>query len=188
MRCLCPYICAEIQGAPREKKGRKWRSFAAALKKKVVTCSVLFLCLFLFFIDFLNALFGRFVTRGVQKHEKTTFFGKIHLGSSQKMWRFFRPFLFVLFFLPRLFDSIFFNRVFGRFVTRGVQKRDKKNRAKISSAPKKSSSLLASLFFFFHGAPWPLALASCESISHIGVWYLGRCWELGSECLCLYST
>jgi hypothetical protein len=50
------------------------------------------------------------------------------------------------------FDFVY--RVLGRFVTRGVQKRDKKNRAKISSAPKKSSYLLTSLFvFLFRGAP-----------------------------------
>jgi hypothetical protein len=81
---------------------------------------------------------------GVQKHEKN--------GSSQKM-RLFSS----IFFLPRLFlfCSIFFNRVFGRFVTRGVQKRHKKNRAKISSASKKSTYLLTSLFFVFDGPPWP---------------------------------
>jgi hypothetical protein len=60
-----------------------------------------------------------------------------------------------LFFPPFFFPSLgcfvrfFFNRVFGRFVTRGVQKRHKKNRAKISSASKKSTHLLTSLFFFF---------------------------------------
>jgi hypothetical protein len=106
-------------------------------KTKAVTYFILFF--FLFVIDFLRAFFGRFVTRGVQKHEKKHFFEKVHLGSSQKMRLFFPPFFF---FLPRLFCSIFFNRVFGRFVTRGVQKRHKKNRAKISSASKKSTKYL----------------------------------------------
>jgi hypothetical protein len=50
-----------------------------------------------------------------------------------------------------------FYRVFGRFVTRGVQKRDKKNRVNIFAATKKSAYLLASrLFvtpFFCHAAP-----------------------------------
>jgi hypothetical protein len=50
----------------RQKKTRKCRTFAAALKKKVVTYSF-----FLFFPSiFLNAFFGRFVTRGVKKHGK----------------------------------------------------------------------------------------------------------------------
>jgi hypothetical protein len=69
----------------------------------------------------------------VKKEKISNFDEKIHLGSSQKMWRFF-----VRFFPPSLGCLVrFFNRVFGLFVTRGVQKRDKKNRAKISSAPKK---------------------------------------------------
>jgi hypothetical protein len=61
------------------------------------------------------------------------------------MWVFFRPFCFS-FFLPRLFGSIFFNRFFGRFVTREFKSAVKTNRAKIPSAPKKSSYLLTSLF------------------------------------------
>jgi hypothetical protein len=69
---------------------------------------------------------------------------KIHLGSSQKMWLLFRPFSFPL---PRLFGSILVIACFGRFVTRVVQQCDKKNRAKISSVPKKSSYLLTSLCF-----------------------------------------
>jgi hypothetical protein len=34
-----------------------------------------------------------------------------------------------------IFSSNFSNAFFGRFATRGVKKRDKKNRAEISSAP-----------------------------------------------------
>jgi hypothetical protein len=78
-----------------EKKMTKVTYICRSAKKKVVTYFILFLFLFLsiFFIDFFNARFGRFVTRGVQKHEKN-FFRKKHLGSSQKMWVFFRPFFF----------------------------------------------------------------------------------------------
>ena len=45
-----------------------------------------------------------------------------------------------------LLDFVY--HVFGRFVTRGVQKRDKRIRKSFSSAAKKSTYLLASLFFF----------------------------------------
>jgi hypothetical protein len=39
-------------------------------------------------------VFGRFVTRGVQKHEKTFVFEKVHLGSSQKNAGFFSSIVF----------------------------------------------------------------------------------------------
>jgi hypothetical protein len=45
-------------------------------------------------------------------------------------------FLFLFFFIDFFID--FFNAFFRRFVTTGVQKRDKKNRAKIPLAPKKT--------------------------------------------------
>jgi hypothetical protein len=120
---------------------------AAALKKTTATAtySVLFCFYFYFFWSIcFNALFGRFVTRGVQKHEKALFFRKSPSGLITKNVAFFSsvspP--------PSLGCLVrFFYRVFGRFATRGVQKRDKKNRAKIFSAPKKSSYLLTSLFF-----------------------------------------
>jgi hypothetical protein len=59
-------------------------------------------------------------------------------------------------FFEKKFVFVFLNsyHVFGRFVTRGVQKRDKNNRAKISSASKKSTYLLTSLLFF-STAPLP---------------------------------
>jgi hypothetical protein len=60
-------------------------------KKKVVTYSVFFL------IDFFDAFFGRFATRGVQKHEKQKS-KKIHLGSSQKNVAFFSFFVRFFFF------------------------------------------------------------------------------------------
>jgi hypothetical protein len=76
---------------------------------------------------------------------------KINLGSSHKMWVFFRPFFPPP---PSVVWFDFFYRVFGRFVTRGVQKRDKKNRAKISSASKKSThSLMSLLLLFFSRRP-----------------------------------
>jgi hypothetical protein len=47
----------------------------------------LFGCFGIFYFG--NFIFGRFATRGVQKHEKNI--ESVHLGSSQKMWFFFRP-------------------------------------------------------------------------------------------------
>jgi hypothetical protein len=71
-------------------------------KSSHLLCFV-FVFIFIFYRIFLRAFFGRFVTRGVQKHEKNIFW-KVHLGSSQKMRLFFPPFFFPL---PRLFCSIF---------------------------------------------------------------------------------
>jgi hypothetical protein len=55
-----------------------------------------------------------------------------------------------------LFCSIFLNRVFGRFVTRGVQKRDKKkSRENLLSFQKKYLlTYVTFFFFFFRGPPW----------------------------------
>jgi hypothetical protein len=65
------------------------------------------------------------------------------------MWLFFRPF-FSSFPSAVWFDFVY--RVFGRFVTRGVQKRDKqKSRENILSSQKKQ--LLTSVTFFFFAAP-----------------------------------
>jgi hypothetical protein len=46
----------------------------------------------------------------------------------------------------------FFNRVFGRFVTRGVRKRDKNNQRIFPQPPKKEVAYLR--HFVFYGAPW----------------------------------
>jgi hypothetical protein len=53
-----------------------------------------------------------------------------------------------LLYLILLLCSVVFNRFFGRFVTRGVQKRDKKDRTKFSAAAKKSTYLLTYVTFF----------------------------------------
>jgi hypothetical protein len=101
------------------------------LLRRYKQSSYLLYFIFILLSIFFNALFWRFVTRGVQKHGKKKH-EKIHLGSSPNVFFFSsvpRPPP------PRLFGSIFFNRVFGRFVTRGFQKRAKKNRAKTTSAP-----------------------------------------------------
>jgi hypothetical protein len=57
-------------------------------------------------------------------------------------------------FSPLFFPSLdcfarFFYRVFGRFVTRGVQKRDKQKPRKVFRSRQKSSYLLTSRFPFF---------------------------------------
>jgi hypothetical protein len=71
---------------------------------------------------------------------------KKQLGSPQKMF-------FPSVFLPRLFCS-FFYRVLGRFVTRGVQKRNKgSSKTQQSSRQKNSKYLLTYVTAFFHGAP-----------------------------------
>jgi hypothetical protein len=92
---------------------------------------------YLFFIYFFYRIFGCFVTRGVQKHEKQILGWKKTSGliTHHKKCGFF--FLRFFSFLPRLFCSIFFYRVFGRFVTRGVKKMRLKNRGNFSAAAKK---------------------------------------------------
>jgi hypothetical protein len=117
-------------------------------KKEVVTYFILFLFLFLFFMDFCKAFFGRFVTRGVQKHEKKN--RKNLSGLITKNAGFFPPFFFPP--LPRLFCSIFCLSRFWAFRNKGSSKtRLKKSRENLLSFQKKY--LLTSLFFFFHGPP-----------------------------------
>jgi hypothetical protein len=62
---------------------------------------------------------------------------------------FFPPF----FFYPRLFCSIFFYSVLGRFVTRGVQKRDKKKSRENLLGFQNKHLLTYVSFFFFFAAP-----------------------------------
>ena len=93
--------------------------------------------------------------KGSSKTRKKLFFEKVHLGSSQKMRLFFPPFFFLLprlFCLKVLFD--FFYRVFGRFVTRGVQKRHKKkSRENLLSFQKKYLLTYVALFYFISRRP-----------------------------------
>jgi hypothetical protein len=89
----------------REKKMTKATYICRSAKKKVVTYFILFL--FLFLSIFLRAVFGRFVTRGVQKHEKL-FFRKSPSRLITKNAVFFSS---VFFFLPWLFSSIFFSHM-----------------------------------------------------------------------------
>jgi hypothetical protein len=108
---------------------------------------------FLFFIDFFNRVFWRFVTRGrVQKHE--ILFSKKNPGSSQKNVALFPLRLFSL---PRLFFARFYLIAFLAFRNKGVQKRLKKNRGKLSAARQKSTYLLHFCVIFFT-APLDLAL------------------------------
>jgi hypothetical protein len=64
-------------------------------------------------------------------------------------------FLRVFFFTLGCFVRFFFNRVFGRFVTRGVQKRDKKKSREnlLSSFQKKELTYLRHFFFFLSRPP-----------------------------------
>jgi hypothetical protein len=88
-------------------------------------------CRFRFVICY--RIFGRFVTRGVQKHDKK-FPKKSIWAHHQKRGLFLS--VFSPFFSGGRFARLFY-RVFGRFVTRGVQKHDNKNRGKLSAAAKK---------------------------------------------------
>jgi hypothetical protein len=82
---------------------------SAKTKKQLLTPFIIFLN------RFFNAFFGRFVTKGVRKHGK------------KSIWAHHRKcgFCFVhIFFPPSAVWFDFFYRVFGRFVTNEVQKRD----------------------------------------------------------------
>jgi hypothetical protein len=102
------------------------------------------LYLFIFFRFFFNRVFGRFVTRGVIKHDET-FSQKNRSGLIIKNAAFVSSF-----FLP-LVSSIVLNHAFGRSITRGVQKRDLKIRKLFQQPPKKVLTDLTpdtSLFIF----------------------------------------
>jgi hypothetical protein len=66
----------------------------------------------------------------------------LHLGSSTKTWLFFAPLFFDFCLSPSVALLDFLNRIFGRFVTRGVQKRDKRNHGNYPQPPKKVQSTL----------------------------------------------
>jgi hypothetical protein len=131
---------ARVLGKGRREKKRTKVTYIRCSAKKKQSLTLFYFYFYFYFSSILfNAFFWAFHNKGSSKTRKNFFSKKIHLGSSQKN----------VAFLPRLFGSIFVYRVFGRFVTRGVQKCDKQNRAKISSAPKKSTHSLTSLFFLF---------------------------------------
>jgi hypothetical protein len=118
-------------------------------EKKVVTYFILFL--FLFFIDFFNRVFGRFVTRGVQKHDKKN--RKNPSGLITKNAAFFYS---VFFFTLGCFARFFFNRVFWAFRNKGSSKtRLKKSWKYFRSRQKKYLVLTYHRIrhFFFHGPP-----------------------------------
>jgi hypothetical protein len=106
--------------------------------------SYLLIFIFIVFIDFLSR-FRAFRKKGVSKTQQKLFFTKAHLASgliTKNM--FFFPLCFFL--SPSVVLLDFLNRVFGRFVTRGVQKRDKQNHGKFSAAAKKVLTYLRHLF------------------------------------------
>ena len=139
--CLCSVFCVLFvsRGAVKNKM-TKVTYICRSAKKKVATYFILFLFLFLFLSIFLKGVFGAFRNKGSSKTRKKLF-SKKSISAHHKKCGFF-PLRF--FFPPSVVLFDFFYRVFGRFVTRGVQKRHKKNRAKISSASKKST------FFFIN--------------------------------------
>jgi hypothetical protein len=104
------------------------------------------LTLFYFFIDFFNRVFGRFATRGLQKHD---FFPQKSIWAHHKKCGFF---FLGCFFSLGCFARFFLNRVFGRFVTRGV-----KNPEEFSAAAKKCR-YLRHFFSSFHAPPWLCAV------------------------------
>jgi hypothetical protein len=82
--------------------------------------------------------------RGVQKKKSPS-------GLSTKKCGFFFP---PFFFIPSVVLLDLFNRVFRRFLTRGVKKRDKKNHGKFSASAKKKTYLR---HFFSPTAPLAFA-------------------------------
>jgi hypothetical protein len=80
----------------RKKKVTKVTYFCRSPKKKVLTYPWYFILFSLdFFLDFFYRVFGRFVTRAVQKHEKELFGNPSRLWAHhKKMWLFFLCFFF----------------------------------------------------------------------------------------------
>jgi hypothetical protein len=134
-----------------KKKMTKATYICRSAKKKVVTYFILFLFLFLFLIDF-KGVFWAFRNKGSSKTRKT--FLKKSISAHPKKCGFF--FLRFFFFSLGCFVRFFFNRVFGRFVTRGVQKRHKKKSAEnllSFQIPKKALTHLRRFFCFVFTAP-----------------------------------
>jgi hypothetical protein len=121
-------------------------------RRLLATCFFyyIYIDIYLFFIDFFCHVFGRSVvlTRGNQKHDPKKTKKTIWAHHKKRGFFFLRP--------PGIFFSLgcfarFFYRVFGRFVTRRVQKRDKKSALFFRSRQKKY--LLAVRHFFFKRPP-----------------------------------
>jgi hypothetical protein len=106
---------------------------------------------FLFCIGFFSVFFWAFQQREIKNTKQNFSPKKKRSGSSQKTRLLFIRFF--LFFSPSVVWFDFFYCVFGRFVTRRVKKRDKKNGAKISSAPEKIVTYLRYFFFPFPRCP-----------------------------------
>jgi hypothetical protein len=161
--------CSESKprGAAK-KKMTKVTYICRSAKKKVVTYFILFLINFNFIVYrfFFKAFFGRFVTRGVQKHEKN-FFPKKSIWAHHKKCGFFS--LRFFFFYPRLFCSIFFLSRFWAFRNKGSSKtRVKKIARKSPQLPKKVLAYLRHFFFFFSRPPLSKRRCRCCCRSHLG--------------------
>jgi hypothetical protein len=120
-------------------------------KKSSYLLYFIFIFIFIFYRFFFKGVFWAFRNKGSsktrkKKHEKS-------ISAHHKKCCFF----FLRFFFPSLgfFVRFFFYRVFGRSMTRGVQKRHKKkSRENLLSFQKKYLLLLlTSLFFFFPRVP-----------------------------------
>jgi hypothetical protein len=132
-----------------KKKMTKVTYICRSAKKKVVTYFILFLFYFYFLSIFFKGVFWAFRNKGSSKTRKN-FSPKKSIWAHHKKCGFF--FLRFFFFTLGCFVRFFFNRVFGRFVTRGVQKRDKKkSRENLLSFQKKY--LLTYVTFFFFSRP-----------------------------------
>jgi hypothetical protein len=141
----------EAGGESSARDATYFRMLAATSSASRATYFVLFLFLFLFFIDFFKDVFWAFRNKGSSKTRKKHF-RKIPSGLITKNTVFFSPF----FFSPSVVLFDFFYHVFGRFVTRGVQKRKGRQKTKnekttyiCASSQKKVRTYLLYFFIFF---------------------------------------
>jgi hypothetical protein len=149
---------AGARGAEK-KKMTKATYICRGAKKKVVTSLFYFYFYFIFY-RFFKGVFWAFRNKGSSKTRKKNRKNPSRLRSSQKMRHFFIRFC--LFFPSPVVLFDFFHRVFGRFVTRGVQKRDKKKSRENLLSLQKRYLLTYLRRFFFSAAP-------------LGCWLLGWC-------------
>jgi hypothetical protein len=117
-------------------------------QNKIVAYFILFYFCFCFLIDFSNRVFLAFRNKG---SSKTRYFPPQNNPSGLiNKKRGFSPLRF--FFPPSVVLLDFYHRVFGRFVTKGVQKRDKKSRGRCSAAAK-TKLTYSRLFLLFKTGP-----------------------------------